>query len=181
MSVHPGWPEDLGPLRVPAGVVTVRPVKLRDAAVWSRLRIRDREHLEPWEPPENRPGMLATTSPSGRPCAETFAPKRARQDPSPGDRTRREVLRAGHHRKCGARRSAVRLGGLLGRLARDRWGRSHSCRCAHTRSRILEGRSASSGGHCSAGERVESRSPTKCGVPGGRSSQALPRCRRPMA
>ena len=55
MSVHPGWPEDLGPLRVPAGVVTVRPVKLRDAAVWSRLRIRDREHLEPWEPTGESP------------------------------------------------------------------------------------------------------------------------------
>src|SRR3546814_19269958 len=55
MSVHPGWPEDLGPLRVPAGVVTVRPVKLRDAAVWSRLRIRDREQLEPWEPTGESP------------------------------------------------------------------------------------------------------------------------------
>ncbi|MGC0362737.1 ribosomal-protein-alanine N-acetyltransferase [Rhodococcus sp. 27YEA15] len=55
MSVHPGWPADLGPLRVAAGVVTVRPVKLRDASTWSRLRIRDREHLEPWEPTGESP------------------------------------------------------------------------------------------------------------------------------
>lgn len=28
----------------------MRAIRLRDGAVWSRLRIRDREHLEPWEP-----------------------------------------------------------------------------------------------------------------------------------
>ena len=49
-GVHPGWPDPLGPLRVPAGVVTLRPVRLRDAAVWSRIRLADRDHLEPWEP-----------------------------------------------------------------------------------------------------------------------------------
>ncbi|WP_033288216.1 GNAT family N-acetyltransferase [Amycolatopsis jejuensis] len=47
---HPGWPATLGPLRVPAGVVVVRPVRLRDAGEWSRVRLRDREHLEEWEP-----------------------------------------------------------------------------------------------------------------------------------
>jgi [ribosomal protein S5]-alanine N-acetyltransferase len=50
MSVHPGWPARIGPLRVPAGRVTLRPIRLRDAAVWSRLRIENQEHLEPWEP-----------------------------------------------------------------------------------------------------------------------------------
>lgn len=49
-SVHPGWPAHLGPLVVPAGRVTLRPIRLRDAAAWSRLRIRDEDHLRPWEP-----------------------------------------------------------------------------------------------------------------------------------
>jgi ribosomal-protein-alanine N-acetyltransferase len=47
---HPGWPAVLGGLRVPAGEVGLRPVRLRDAGVWSRLRLRDVHHLEPWEP-----------------------------------------------------------------------------------------------------------------------------------
>ncbi|GLY64208.1 GNAT family N-acetyltransferase [Amycolatopsis taiwanensis] len=47
---HPGWPARLGPLRVAAGEVSVRPIRLRDAGDWSRIRLRDREHLERWEP-----------------------------------------------------------------------------------------------------------------------------------
>lgn len=40
----------VGPLRVPAGVIRLRPVRMRDAAQWSRIRLADRAHLEPWEP-----------------------------------------------------------------------------------------------------------------------------------
>jgi ribosomal-protein-alanine N-acetyltransferase len=47
---HPGWPARLGPLRVPAGEVALRPVQLRDAGAWSHIRIRDERHLSPWEP-----------------------------------------------------------------------------------------------------------------------------------
>ncbi|GAA5161224.1 MULTISPECIES: GNAT family N-acetyltransferase [Amycolatopsis] len=47
---HPGWPARLGPLRVRAGVVALRPIRLRDAGDWSRIRLRDQEHLERWEP-----------------------------------------------------------------------------------------------------------------------------------
>ncbi len=47
---HPGWPARTRALRVPAGVVELRPVRLRDGAAWSRIRLRDEEHLAPWEP-----------------------------------------------------------------------------------------------------------------------------------
>ena len=49
-SAHPGWPTPVGPIRVPAGLVRLRPIRLRDAAAWSRIRLADRNHLEPWEP-----------------------------------------------------------------------------------------------------------------------------------
>lgn len=47
---HPGWPARLGPLRVPAGVVGLRPVRLRDASAWAAIRLRDERYLAPWEP-----------------------------------------------------------------------------------------------------------------------------------
>ena len=49
-SAHPGWPSPVGPLRVPAGLVRLRPIRLRDAAHWSRIRLAERDHLERWEP-----------------------------------------------------------------------------------------------------------------------------------
>ncbi|MBV8789702.1 MAG: GNAT family N-acetyltransferase [Mycobacterium sp.] len=49
-SRHPGWPQSVGPLRVPAGTVRLRAVRMRDGAKWSRIRLADRAHLEPWEP-----------------------------------------------------------------------------------------------------------------------------------
>ena len=48
--IHPGWPATIGPIRVAAGVVRLRPVRLRDGAQWSRIRLAERDHLEPWEP-----------------------------------------------------------------------------------------------------------------------------------
>ncbi|MFC0547215.1 GNAT family N-acetyltransferase [Kutzneria chonburiensis] len=64
---HPGWPVRLGPLAVPAGVVELRPPRLFDASTWSRIRIRERSHLENWEPTapgswEERNGVLAWPS-----------------------------------------------------------------------------------------------------------------------
>ncbi|MCV7022011.1 GNAT family N-acetyltransferase [Mycolicibacterium novocastrense] len=49
-SAHPGWPMAAGPLRVAAGVVRLRPIRLRDGGQWSRIRLAERAHLEPWEP-----------------------------------------------------------------------------------------------------------------------------------
>ena len=47
---HPGWPIEAGPLRVRAGVVTLRPVRRRDGRQWSALRLDEQAYLEPWEP-----------------------------------------------------------------------------------------------------------------------------------
>ena len=52
-SRHPGWPSKVGPLRVPAGVVRLRAVRMRDGAQWSRMRLADRNLLEPWEPSDS--------------------------------------------------------------------------------------------------------------------------------
>jgi len=35
---------------VAGGTVQLRPVRMRDAAQWSKTRLADRAHLEPWEP-----------------------------------------------------------------------------------------------------------------------------------
>lgn len=35
---------------MPAGSVRLRPVRMRDGAQWSRIRLAERDHLEPWEP-----------------------------------------------------------------------------------------------------------------------------------
>lgn len=40
----------LGPVKVSAGDVLLRPVRLRDGAAWSRLRLRDEDYLRIWEP-----------------------------------------------------------------------------------------------------------------------------------
>jgi ribosomal-protein-alanine N-acetyltransferase len=40
----------MGPIRVAAGMVRLRPVRMRDAPEWSRIRLADRNYLEPWEP-----------------------------------------------------------------------------------------------------------------------------------
>lgn len=47
---HPGWPARPDPLRVDGSVVALRPVRWRDAGAWSRIRLRDRDYLERWEP-----------------------------------------------------------------------------------------------------------------------------------
>jgi len=45
MTRVPGWPATPS-----AGPVELRPPKLRDARVWSEIRLRNRSWLEPWEP-----------------------------------------------------------------------------------------------------------------------------------
>lgn len=47
---HPGWPVRLGPLRVTAGILALRPPRLFDGSTWSQIRLRDKTYLELWEP-----------------------------------------------------------------------------------------------------------------------------------
>ncbi len=45
MANTPGWPAQ--PM---AGPITLRPPRLRDARVWSEIRLRNERWLQPWEP-----------------------------------------------------------------------------------------------------------------------------------
>ncbi|MGI9125586.1 MAG: GNAT family N-acetyltransferase [Mycobacterium sp.] len=49
-AAHPGWPASVAGLKVPGGAVRLRPVRMRDGAHWSRIRLAERDNLEPWEP-----------------------------------------------------------------------------------------------------------------------------------
>jgi ribosomal-protein-alanine N-acetyltransferase len=44
-SLHPGWP-----VRLAWGPVELTPLRRRDAAEWSRLRMANEDWLRPWEP-----------------------------------------------------------------------------------------------------------------------------------
>lgn len=57
----------VGPLRVSAGVIRLRPVRMRDGVHWSRIRLADRAHLEPWEPSADGEWTVRHTLP-GRRC-----------------------------------------------------------------------------------------------------------------
>jgi [ribosomal protein S5]-alanine N-acetyltransferase len=54
---HPGWPARLGPVATDAGVIRLRPIRLRDGSAWASIRLRDEHHLAPWEP--DAPGLWA--------------------------------------------------------------------------------------------------------------------------
>jgi ribosomal-protein-alanine N-acetyltransferase len=48
--LHPGWPAQLS-----YGSVQLHPLRLRDAAEWSRLRLANADWLAPWEPTSSVP------------------------------------------------------------------------------------------------------------------------------
>ncbi|WP_448625475.1 GNAT family N-acetyltransferase [Geodermatophilus sp. URMC 64] len=54
--VHPGWPA-----RLAWGPVELHPLRRRDAAEWSRLRLANEEWLTPWEPSAPLPWRLRHT------------------------------------------------------------------------------------------------------------------------
>ncbi|TFV53023.1 GNAT family protein [Blastococcus sp. TF02A_35] len=50
--LHPGWPA-----RLAWGPVELHPLRRRDAAEWSRLRVANESWLSPWEPTATAPWM----------------------------------------------------------------------------------------------------------------------------
>ena len=46
---HPGWPVRLGPVRVRAGSVELRPLRRSDGDRWQQIRVRDRAAISPWD------------------------------------------------------------------------------------------------------------------------------------
>lgn len=55
-----GWPLAGWPVVLRDGAVGLRPLRWRDAVVWSQIRQRNAEWLEPWEAtPPNEPARLA--------------------------------------------------------------------------------------------------------------------------
>lgn len=46
---HPGWPATLGPVRVRAGSVELRPLQRSDGDRWQRIRIRNEATISPWD------------------------------------------------------------------------------------------------------------------------------------
>ena len=52
-ALHPGWPA-----RLSEGPVELHPLRRRDAAEWSRLRMANEDWLRPWEPSSTIPWHL---------------------------------------------------------------------------------------------------------------------------
>ena len=71
-SLHPGWPAQLS-----WGPVELHPLRRRDAAEWSRLRMTNEDWLRPWEPSSTVPWHLRHAPPAYRAMRRAMA-RRAR-------------------------------------------------------------------------------------------------------
>ena len=71
-SLHPGWPA-----RLVSGPVELHPLRRRDAAEWSRLRMANEDWLRPWEPSSTIPWHLRH-SPSAYRTMRRAVARRAR-------------------------------------------------------------------------------------------------------
>ena len=70
--LHPGWPAHLS-----SGPVELTPLRRRDAAEWSRLRLVNEDWLSPWEPTSSLPWTARHTPAAYRAMRRTVA-RRAR-------------------------------------------------------------------------------------------------------
>jgi ribosomal-protein-alanine N-acetyltransferase len=70
--LHPGWPA-----RLAWGPVELHPLRRRDAAEWSRLRLANEEWLAPWEPSSALPWRVRHTASAYRTMRRVVA-RRAR-------------------------------------------------------------------------------------------------------
>ena len=70
--LHPGWPARLG-----WGSVELDPLRRRDAAEWSRLRLANEDWLRPWEPSASLPWAVRHTPSAFRAMRRAVA-RRAR-------------------------------------------------------------------------------------------------------
>ena len=70
--LHPGWPAHLS-----SGPVELHPLRRRDAAEWSRLRLANESWLSPWEPSSPVPWPARHTPAAYRSMRRTVA-RRAR-------------------------------------------------------------------------------------------------------
>jgi ribosomal-protein-alanine N-acetyltransferase len=75
-ALHPGWPATLS-----WGPVELHPLRWRDAAEWSRLRLANEDWLTPWEPSAPLPWRLRHTPAAYRAMRRAVA-RRARMGTS---------------------------------------------------------------------------------------------------
>ena len=105
-SLHPGWPA-----RLAWGPVELTPLRRRDAAEWSRLRMTNEDWLRPWEPSSPIPWHLRHSPASYRVMRRAVA-RRARLGTSVPFAVRVEGRLAGQVTVDNVVRGALRSGYL---------------------------------------------------------------------
>ncbi|RBY95211.1 alanine acetyltransferase [Blastococcus sp. TF02-8] len=104
--MHPGWPA-----RLSAGPVELHPLRRRDAAEWSRLRVANEGWLRPWEPTAAAPWATRHSPAAYRAMRRTIA-RRARAGTSLPFALRVDGRLAGQVTVDNIVRGALRTGSL---------------------------------------------------------------------